>query len=264
LGIAKHPLLVFTHRVREISKSYRLQAQDIRCSYAPSESKQTLSILNQYMGVNLLPMSHFLECTLSPSNAIIHPSLMYGKFGPYSDWDGAPLPEKPLLYEHATGLGSYVMSQCSDELQILRRALEKHIGVELPLAASFLDSMRFMYCKDDGTPDFDDTNALTAFRTCKAYVSVRFPLKQEPNGGFVIDPQHRFFVEDLPHGLVIFRDLADMTGVDLPVISSLLEWGQKIMGKEYLKDGKLKGKDMGETSAPSILGVRSAQELLTI
>ena len=44
----------------------------------------------------------------------------------------------------------------------------------------------------------------------------------------------------------MFRYLADLVDVKTPRIDNLIEWGQTIMQKEYLVDGKLNGKDVAE------------------
>ena len=55
---------------------------------------------------------------------------------------------------------------------------------------------------------------------------------------------HRYFQDDIPYGLCVFRTLADLFGVETPQIDELIMWGQRIMDKQYLVDGKLKGKDV--------------------
>jgi hypothetical protein len=57
---------------------------------------------------------------------------------------------------------------------------------------------------------------------------------------------HRYFQDDIPYGLCVFRYLADLVDVSTPEIDRLIQWGQKIMQKEYLVDGKLNGKDVAD------------------
>jgi opine dehydrogenase len=59
----------------------------------------------------------------------------------------------------------------------------------------------------------------------------------------------------------LYKGLADIAEVDTPKIDSIIEYCQKYMGKEYVVNGKLVGKDVGETSAPQKFGIRTIDDL---
>lgn len=61
----------------------------------------------------LQPQGHFVGISLSPSNPILHPSLMYGR---WKDWDGTPLDAPPLFYNELTEEAANFMSASSDEV----------------------------------------------------------------------------------------------------------------------------------------------------
>jgi hypothetical protein len=111
---------------------------------------------------------------------------------------------------------------------------------------------------------------MLAMRTNRAYATIRTPLKQvetkgDVKGGFVPDVEHRFFQEDVPFGLVILRDIADIMKVKTPFIDEILLWCQGLMGKEYLvaATGKLNGRDMKETGAATVYGARAITDLVS-
>lgn len=60
--------------------------------------------------------------------------------------------------------------------------------------------------------------------------------------------------EDVPYGLVVTRGIAELAGVETSKMDELLMFCQKMSGKEYLKDDKVCGKDIGETRSPQRYG----------
>lgn len=123
-----------------------------------------------------------------------------------------------------------------------------------------------------GDQVLDDRTLMVALRTNVAYRTIRTPLRPitieeskryEVEDGFTIDVEHRFFLEDVPFGLVVLRDLADLVGIQVPHISEILIWCQELMGKQYLvkTTNQLNGKDLHETGAPKVFGIQSLQQL---
>jgi len=81
-------------------------------------------------------------------------------------------------------------------------------------------------------------------------------------GGWEPDFKNRYFTEDIPLGLCIYKGIADIVGFDTPVLDMIVYWAQAHMGKEYIVDGKLTGKDVGETNAPQRFNVTTLDMLL--
>ncbi len=63
--------------------------------------------------------------------------------------------------------------------------------------------------------------------------------------------------DDIPHGLCVLKDIAEQLHQLTPWIDLLIVWHQNLMGKEYLVNGRLVGRDIGETSALTVLGMPS-------
>ena len=59
---------------------------------------------------------------------------------------------------------------------------------------------------------------------------------------------------DLPCGMIVIRGIAELVGIDTPTMDQIIMWCQKHMGKEYLVNGKLCGKDIFETRCPEAYG----------
>jgi len=209
-------------------------------------------ILENLTGIPVVQMSSYMAITLTPGNPIMHPSIMYGSYGPHSQWDGKPLPEKPLFYEQVSELSSYFLSRCDAEVQAIKNAITAATGADLEAVWPLRENLKKVY----GPIVADNRTLMLAMRTNRAYETIRTPLKQVP-GGFTVDVDHRFFQEDVPYGLVILRDLADLVEVKTPYIDEILLWCQGLMGKEYLVNGKLQGRHMNETGAATQYGAKT-------
>jgi hypothetical protein len=218
----------------------------------PSAQAVCGRILEALTGIPVVQMTSYMAITLTPGNPIMHPSIMYGMFGPHSQWDGKPLPEKPLFYEAVSELSSYFLSRCDAEVQAIKNAITAATGVDLTAVWPLRENLKKVY----GPIVADNRTLMLAMRTNRAYETIRTPLKQVP-GGFTVDVDHRFFLEDVPFGLVILRDLADLVEVKTPYIDEILVWCQGLMGKEYLVNGKLQGRHMNETGAATQYGAKS-------
>ena len=99
------------------------------------------------------------------------------------------------------------------------------------------------------------------FATNRGYAGCKTPT-QSVEGGVIPKIDSRFFTEDIPFGLCILRNLADMLEIEVPLVNKFIIWHQNWMGKEYLKDGKLNPDLLGETGAPIRYGIKSLDSLV--
>jgi hypothetical protein len=78
----------------------------------------------------------------------------------------------------------------------------------------------------------------------------------------VPDFHNRYLTEDVPCGLVVTRAIAQLTATPTPVIDEVLTVTSEWMGKEYLVNRTLAGKDLGETPIPQNYGIRDLDALI--
>ena len=102
----------------------------------------------------------------------------------------------------------------------------------------------------------------TAIQTNAAYQGLRHPVKATEDGKFVPDFTYRYMTEDVPYGLVVIRGIAEIVGVKTPNIDKVLTWCQQKMGKEYLVNSKLQGKDVSSSRAPQRYGFTTLESIL--
>jgi len=120
----------------------------------------------------------------------------------------------------------------------------------------------FTYIKAIYGPQVKDPSTFTsAIRSCDGYKGFRCPMKPV-TGGFVPDFANRYFTEDIPEGVAMYKGIADLVGVQTPVMDEIVCFFQKFMGKEYIKNGKLAGANVMETKSPQAFGITSLEQLL--
>jgi len=187
---------------------------------------------------------HFLACVMNTTNALTHPARMHGIFkdwnGPGTTWDEKDI---PLFYEDMDAYSAASLERLNEEALRIRDAImHKHPEVDLSGVRSRLEIFQ-SYGDNIGDP----TSLLTCYRSNLAYKGITTPVEKANVAGKVKCPaDHRYFQDDIPFGLCVFRYLADLVDVETPEMDHLIEWGQRIMQKEYLLDGKLCGKDVSD------------------
>jgi hypothetical protein len=81
-------------------------------------------------------------------------------------------------------------------------------------------------------------------------------------GKLVPDVSSRFFTEDITFGLVVIRGIAELAGVATPAIDQVLTWCQEMMGKDFIVDGRLTGRNVEDTRAPQRYGFSDLESFM--
>eukprot|EP00187_Rhodella_violacea_P014144 CAMPEP_0184716090 /NCGR_PEP_ID=MMETSP0314-20130426/5898_1 /TAXON_ID=38298 /ORGANISM="Rhodella maculata, Strain CCMP 736" /LENGTH=400 /DNA_ID=CAMNT_0027179419 /DNA_START=27 /DNA_END=1229 /DNA_ORIENTATION=- len=232
-------------RVQSFRKQYRVATVPESCA------DNTRSIVTQLFG-NAESDGHFITATLYPINPIVHPQRLYRLC---KDWaPGDVLPENPPFYEALDDESVAYMETVNAELIQVGNALtQEGLPCNIPRLYDFYS---WVYADDGIRRD----TLKEIFSKNDAYKGFFCPFTPVENG-FVPDFGHRYFTEDIPFGLCVYKGLADIVGVDTPMIDTIIGWAQAHMGKEYVVDGRLGGKDVGETSAPQRFGKTSVADL---
>jgi hypothetical protein len=214
---------------------------------------KTVNAIGNYVGIAL-------HC----SNPNLHPGRLYGLFGPEPSQlglyeNGRVYAENPLFYETWDDRSSEWCQKISDErLAIWTAICEKVPGTgepgQVPHIKPYIESIYAGQIADNGSLS-------TCFNTNDGFKGFKCPMK-EVEGGWAPDFSNRYFTEDLPEGVAMYKGIADLAGVDTPVIDEIVCFFQQFMGKEYIKDGKLAGADVPETKSPQAFGVTTLEQLL--
>lgn len=223
----------YTGRPLEYGHSARLKG------YKPYLKVASINIADQDAIVRLLQdwyttpvykLSHYLEATLSNSNPLLHPCRLYVLF---KDWTPNTVYKNiPFLYgDDWDDESSALWVACDDELS----NIISHLPVNKQEVPTVLE---YYGC--------ENVKQLTAkMRSIVPFKGVQ-PHMIEVEGGYKLDNHHRYFIEDIPYGLVLIKSFAELIHVDTPNIDKVIYWAQNLMGKEYLVNGKLVGEDINE------------------
>jgi len=193
--------------------------------------------------IDVLP--DFCPIVFNPANQIIHPARYWALF---RSWSGTPLSgaDEPSewLYRGMDEVAGEVLVVLDEELQLLKDAYFKATGAEgckhvIPLRDRLLEQY---------SDQIADTSTLAKMvGTNQAYSLAKTPVIRTQLG-VMPDPNHRVITDDIGWGLCVLVSIAERleaAGIQTPttMMRMLIEWHQNVMGKEYLFNGKLRGRD---------------------
>ena len=175
-------------------------------------------------------LNHFLEASLTNSNPILHPVRLYSLFHSWTEEE--VYPKKLNFYSNWDDESSELLITCDNEFQKTIKALPIQIK-HIPTLLDYYES-------------YDCSSLTQKIRSIKAFQDIKAPMKEVSNG-YIPDFNNRYFTEDFPFGLLIIKSIAEIFDIDTPYINKILKWGQKMIGKEYLQNNILTGKDLNNT-----------------
>lgn len=263
-GIIPMPL---NCRIAEFGKKVELAAlkatYDVATVPAANAAVAADELSKLLGGKTVNAIGNYVGIALHCSNPNLHPGRLYGLFGPDSQLgfyeEGKVYPENPLFYETWDDRSSEWCQKISDErLKIWTTICEKVPGTGAPEQVPHIKP----YIEGIYAGQIADTSSLsTCFNTNDGFKGFKCPMKQV-EGGWAPDFANRYFTEDLPEGVAMYKGIADLAEVETPVIDEIMCFFQQFMGKEYIKDGKLAGADVAETKSPQAFGVTTLEDLL--
>lgn len=239
-------------------------------SALPMESApRAASIFQTLLKQPARSVGSFIGMALNGGNPNNHPPRLMAAWKDHVE--GKTYSENPLFYETWDDEAEMWCDKISKE----RLSIWNTIVAKFPKvgpANHMMDVRTYMATAYKGQIS-DDSSIKTVFTTNAGLTGFHFPMIFKEGEGplycpkvpdyWEIDFSHRYFTEDIPEGLCVYKGYADLAGVDTPGIDQILEHFQKFMGKEYIKDGKLAGKDVMSTKAPQAFGYTTLESLLS-
>ncbi len=131
---------------------------------------------------------------------------------------------------------------------------------EFPYMLDYLALERLSYRSEN-------TDIRESFITSKTLGAIKPPVRQNADGQWVIDTDHRFFTDDISYGVCIAKWMAQELDVSVPTIDAIIEWAQDLRGEAYLEDGKLlvDGDSLAgplRSGIPPVYGMRSIDDVV--
>ena len=164
-----------------------------------------------------------------------------------TSYDSNLVPE--FIYKEMTKESSYYVIEMDKELNYIVDELRKKLPNNKYLKDGFYMKKCILENYDDQVSD--KSNTISCIKTNAAFGKHKIPYENK-NDGIIPIIDHKFFITDLPYGLVLFKDIALVLNIKTPIIDEIILWNQKIVNKEYLVDNKLNGKDINEAIVPSL------------
>jgi len=248
-------------RTIEYGSSVRLigPKKSLSVAFEPMEvAVDVLEMMEMLFDIKAEPLQNFLTLTLTPSNQIIHPARYFAIF---KDWDGSRVYKKEEipwgLYNQFDSLSASWLKKLDDDLQSIKRGFqEKCPEIDLSHVLPIKERIEKQY----GDDIKDKSSLMSVFRTNLGYDGCVTPA-QAVEGGFIPAVKSRLFWEDIPYGLCILKSMAEMLDVETPSVDFMIEWHQKFMDKEYVKNGRLVKESLQETGVPQAYGINSLEDL---
>jgi len=198
---------------------------------------------------------NFISLTLSVDNQIIHPSRCYALSGLSEVW--ADLEDVPFFYRDFDDESAAVLRGVDLEYTQIRKSIrERFNGLDYSDMLDYLSLERLSY----GSSNTDIKKSFVESSTLGA---IKPPLIKR-GGGYYIDSEHRFFLDDINYGLCIAKWFAEKLGVSTPCIDSIVEWVEIVRGVSFSSGedenaGRMIRDDLG---TPSCYGIESVEEAL--
>lgn len=216
--------------------------------------------LTNLLSINIKPLPNMLTLTLANIGQIVHPGIMYGLFKGNENRKYRK-EEIPLFYQGVTEEIAQILEEMSNEILKLTREVKKIFkNVNLANVLSLKEWLITSYANSI----IDKTTLKTCFVTNRAYQGLSSPMREIENGYFQPDFQSRYLTEDVPYGLVVTKAIALLAEVQMPIIDEVIVTTSKWMGREYLTNGYLKGKDIKETRIPQNYGIKHIERFINL
>jgi len=248
-------------RIKEFGRSVIIHGTKKRVGAAclpKKEIKEKAKVLSTLLGMDVIPYQSMLELSLANTGQFIHPGIMYSVFG---DRLGEIFPSEaavPLFYASVDDKAAKVLSRMSDEVLTIKDTVEqKRPGFKMPSVVHLSQWLLEAYGDDiKGT-----ANLTRMFQTNRGYQALKVPVTKV-NDGYRVDVATRYLTEDVPFGLLVTKGIALAVGVETSTIDEVITKTSAWIGKEYLIDGRLIGRDVMTTRAPQRYGIDSLEALI--
>jgi len=190
----------------------------------------------------------FCPIVFNPANQIIHPARYWAMF---RNWRGLPLKgaEEPSewLYRDMDEVAGQILAVLDEELQLLKDAYLAATGAA---GCRSVVPLRDRLLEQYGDQISDTSTLARMVGTNKAYAMAKTPVIRTKQG-VMPNPSHRVVTDDIGWGLCALISVAERletAGVSTPttMMRTMVEWHQRLMGKEYLLNGRLRGRDCSE------------------
>ena len=248
-------------RIKEFGRSVIIHGTKKRVGAAclpKKEIGEKAKVFSTLLGMDVIPYRSMLELSLANTGQLIHPGIMYSVFRNRRTEVFPSEDEVPLFYASVDDEAAEFLSRMSDEVLTIKDTVEQERpGFKIPSVVHLSQWLLEAY-EDDirGT-----ANLARMFQSNQGYQTLRVPVKKV-DSGYQVNVKVRYLTEDLPFGLLVTKGIASAVGVETPTIDEVITKTSAWIGKEYLINGRLIGRDVITTRAPQRYGIDSLEGLV--
>mmetsp|Transcript_120646 Transcript_120646/g.303339 ORF Transcript_120646/g.303339 Transcript_120646/m.303339 type:complete len:433 (-) Transcript_120646:80-1378(-) len=264
LGLVAFETLPWQCRFKEWGKTSVVKStkETIGAAVVPPASKSATEVVLKLQGLlgvepMIIQCPNVMSISLGNPGQVVHPGITYGRWW---DWDGEPLAERPLFYHGVDEFSAGILSSISKEIQAICQKLK---SINPSYDTSQVKTIFEWYMASYSHSCSDISTLQKVIVTNAAYNGFFHPMKVNEDSSYTPDFQFRYLSEDVPTGLCFTKGVADLLDVKTPTIDKVVTWSQEKLGKEFITlDGRMAGKDLGQTRAPQAWGIKTKKDLL--
>jgi len=163
-------------------------------------------LIQHIIGIPTVPVSHFINIELSPSNSIVNPARLFSLFGPSARRRPRA---KEEFFRHWDTRASRTLLQIDQEVQTARRLIPRDTSFVTPILVQY---------------DANNVATLTRrIRNLRALGGRPIPVRQSA-GEPRLDLKSTFVRDDIDRGLIVVRNILSLAGADTPVMDKIIAW----------------------------------------
>lgn len=244
-GLQRVPFIARKYEEKDISLVKILSwKRYLEVGTIPNSDSEIRTILEHLFKLEVRKIP-YLAASLVPANPELHLS-------------GLIIPFKKLYIDQEYIGETKMYDNWSDEnskfLFKLDSEIRKVINLFSSDIASCITPIPFYY--DSSTP-----NELTKkLKSINAFKEVNLPLVSRDDKVYP-DFNARMFVEDIPFGICIYKDIALTANIKTPYIDMILEFYESMTGIQYFDLPDKLGKDYFKCGAPGASGIKTVTDL---
>lgn len=211
-GTQRVPFVVRRHVSGQSVEVGGIRRQTFVGTIPAHAARPVAELVAETLGVRTVPVSHYLNIELSPSNSIVNPARLYALFGPNGT---CPESVNSIDFFKEWDLdATNALLRMDDELQ-KGRAL-------LPRDTSFVAPILLQYDSNDAHTLTDRIRRLAALHG-RPLVIDRSMTRTVP------DPAASYLWEDLDIGLTTVRDILHLAGAQTQFMDAVLHWRYELL-----------------------------------
>lgn len=202
----------------------------------------------------------FLSLTMSCDNQIIHPARCYGLYKQSGDGSWDSIDKVPYFYRDFNQESADILQKLDEEYTLVRDGLKKAFPqLSFKYMLNYVDLEKLNHKSEH-------VDILASLKDSVQLASIKTPTVTGEDGRQHLNINFRFFLDDIPYGLLIAKALAEMMNIETPMITEVIEWAQSLRGEEFLKDGKVNHEycmaEEFRCGIPQVYGINSLDEVI--